>query len=371
MARLGLGEQWRCLVANDVCPKKAASYRANFAPAEELLLKDVWEVTTEALPGCADLAWASFPCQDLSLAGNGAGLSGERSGTFWGFWKLILGLAQKGRLPRMVLLENVCGALTSHGGRDFEAIAEALIEQNYQFGALVINAALFLPQSRPRLFIVATQPGLQAVGGVTLSGPSEPWHTKGIVRAHSRLPARLRENWVWWDLPRPPVREGALLDVIEQEPVGVVWDSDSKTKKILGMMSEINLAKVNAHLEAGGVQVGALYRRTRPDSTGRRTQRAEVRFDGLSGCLRTPQGGSSRQTLLFADGKTGRVRSRLLSPREAARLMGVSDSYVLPDNYNEAYHLMGDGLAVPVVAWLEKYLLRPLCLYQSTSKEAA
>jgi DNA (cytosine-5)-methyltransferase 1 len=47
-----------------------------------------------------------------------------------------------------------------------------------------------------------------------------------------------------------------------------------------------------------------------------------------------------------------RVRTRLLSPREAARLMGLQDSYRLPGNYNEAYHLLGDGVAAPVAGWL-------------------
>ena len=68
------------------------------------------------------LAWASGRCEDLSLAGAGAGLQGERSGTFWPFWKLMMGLAADERAPRLIVLENVCGALTSHGGRDFSAL---------------------------------------------------------------------------------------------------------------------------------------------------------------------------------------------------------------------------------------------------------
>src|SRR5439155_2679056 len=104
--------------------------------------------------------------------------------------------------------------------------------------------------------------------------------------------------------------------------------------------------------------VGTIYKRTRPGDDGVRKQRAEVRFDQVAGCLRTPVGGSSRQSIVVVDGRT--VRSRLLSPRGAARLMGVPESYPLPENYNEAYHLFGDGVAVPVVSWLEKHLLRPL-----------
>jgi DNA (cytosine-5)-methyltransferase 1 len=78
----------------------------------------------------------------------------------------------------------------------------------------------------------------------------------------------------------------------------------------------------------------------------------------VAGCLRTASGGSSRQTIVVVEG--ARVRTRLLSAREAARLMGLPDSYVLPARYNEAYHLAGDGLAVPVVAFLREHLLEPL-----------
>lgn len=55
-----------------------------------------------------------------------------------------------------------------------------------------------------------------------------------------------------------------------------------------------------------------------------------------------------------------KIRSRLLSPREAARLMGLPDSYKLPKNYNEAYYLAGDGLAVPVVRFLVQQVLEPI-----------
>jgi DNA (cytosine-5)-methyltransferase 1 len=85
MARAGLGGGWRCLFANDFDEKKALSYAANWG-AEHLLVEDVARVKVEALPGEADLAWASFPCQDLSLACDGAGLKGHRSGSFWPFW---------------------------------------------------------------------------------------------------------------------------------------------------------------------------------------------------------------------------------------------------------------------------------------------
>jgi len=87
-------------------------------------------------------------------------------------------------------------------------------------------------------------------------------------------------------------------------------------------------------------------------------QRAEVRFDQLSGCLRTPAGGSSRQIILIVEGRS--VKSRLLTPREAGRLMGLPEHYLLPERYNDAYHLAGDGVVVPVVRFIAEHLLTPL-----------
>ena len=135
------------------------------------------------------------------------------------------------------------------------------------------------------------------------------------------------------------------------------------------MMSPINVAKVNAAKRAGHRVVGGVYKRTRIDENGVKVQRAEVRFDDISGCLRTPAGGSSRQVIVVIDGDT--IRSRLISARETARLMGLPDEYKLPRNYNEAYHLTGDGVAVPVVRHIAHYILEPLLQLNEAAKQAA
>lgn len=59
----------------------------------------------------------------------------------------------------MIVLENVFGALTSRQGKDFVAITSALSGSGYRFGAMVLNARLFVPQSRPRVFFVAVRRG--------------------------------------------------------------------------------------------------------------------------------------------------------------------------------------------------------------------
>lgn len=362
MARAGLGEAWTCTFANDFSPSKAAAYCANWGD-EDFTLGDIAEVSTGQLPGRASLAWASFPCQDLSLAGAYAGLGEHganvvtRSGTFWHFWTLMRGLKREGRAPRTIVLENVYGALTSRGGADFAAIGNALADGGYCFGAVVIDAALFVPQSRPRVFFVATLIDGPLPSGLTTAAPTE-WHPAALRRAQEQLHGRAREQWVWWNLPQSPARATRFGDLVEDSPADVAWHSEAQTARLLSMMSAGNRQKVKAAARAGQKAVGTIYRRTRPDEDGVKQQRAEVRFDGLAGCLRTPGGGSSRQTIMVVEGE--RVRSRLLSAREAARLMGLPDTYIMPKRYNEAYHLAGDGVCVDVVRFLAKSLLEPL-----------
>jgi DNA (cytosine-5)-methyltransferase 1 len=358
MARLGLGSDWKCTFANDICEKKASAYRANFGPSPELKVADVGRLSTKDLPGVADLMWGSFPCQDLSLAGNGAGLDGERSGTFRPFWKLIKGLVSERRAPRMVVIENVNGALTSHSGSDFTSIVRAFADSGYRVGAVIMNAARFLPQSRPRLFVVGIHGHISIPSRLAGAIPAEPWHTKSLVKAYENLPDRLTRHWIWWTMPTPRESVSQLASLIEDRPSGITWHSEVETRRILSLMAPVHRKKVRNAMESGKRHVGTIYKRTRPNNNGVMVQRAEIRFDGISGCLRTPVGGSSRQTVMIVE--KGRVRTRLLSPREAARLMGVPDSYPLPTTYNDAYHLFGDGVVVPVVSWLENHLLGPL-----------
>ena len=363
MARAGLGNGWRCLFANDFDPMKAATYRANW-DGDHLVCGDVAKLAISDLPGKADLAWASFPCQDLSLAGDYAGLgrarsaTATRSGTFWPFWALMGGLAADGRAPRVIVLENVFGALTSHGGKDFAAIGSALAGGGYRFGSVVIDAIRFVPQSRPRVFFIAVEQRALLPAALTAAGPTRAWHPNALVEAYSGLSATARKRWVWWDLPIPQTRAPALADLIEEQPTGVRWHTTSETARLLGMMTPLNKAKVGAAKQAGKRMVGGVYRRTRPDLDGNKQQRAEIRFDGVAGCLRTPSGGSSRQTILIVEGDL--VRSRLLSSREAARLMGLDDTYKMPPRYNDAYHVAGDGVCPPVVRHVAHHLVEPL-----------
>ncbi|MFA4891820.1 DNA cytosine methyltransferase [Brevundimonas sp.] len=367
MVRAGLGEGWRCLFANDIDAGKAQAYRANWG-AGDFHPGDIGAVTAADLPGAAGLMWGSFPCQDLSLAGVGAGLGGRRSGTFHAFWDVARGLAAEGRAPAIVAVENVCGALTSRGGRDFEIVCQTYVDAGYRWGALVINADRFLPQSRPRLFVIGVRGDLPAPPGLIAPGPLEPFHPAALRRAVDRLPEALRARMVWWRLPEPGARPTALAALIEDNPADAPWSPPERTAGLLALMSPVNLAKVEQARRDGGRRVGALYRRTRQEADGRKVQRAEVRFD-IAGCLRTPAGGSSRQTVLVVD--RGVVRSRLISARETARLMGLADSYSLPASSSAAWRLTGDGVAVPVVRHLAEWLFEPILKAAAGARRAA
>jgi len=356
MARAGLGEGWRCLFANDFDHKKIEAYRANWG-SDVLHEGDVGAVSLAQLPESADLIWGSFPCQDLSLAGAGAGLSGARSGSFWPFWRLVKELKHAQRAPKLIVLENVCGALSARGGKDFIQLCVALAQENYRFGALVLDAALFVPQSRPRLFIIALAQDAPLPADLISTHAQEPFHTQAVQKSYAQLSGELRPHWLWWALPTPKTQVHSLLAVIEEQPRDVAWHSVAQTQALINLMNAHHQEKLLQAQRSGQRWIGALYRRTRVEN-GVKVQRAEVRFDGVAGCLRTPSGGSSRQYILLVEGD--KIRSRLLSARETARLMGLPENYVLPAAYSSAYHLTGDGVVAPVVRHIAAHLLEPL-----------
>lgn len=368
MARIGMGPTWSCVFANDIDKKKCATYRANFGGAPELVEGDVGEIGQESLSEPIDLAWASFPCQDLSLAGTGAGLSGKRSGVFWDFWNLVRAKRTAKAGPRLVVLENVEGFLSSGGGKDFHAVLEALLREGYRFGALVINAAHFVPQSRPRVFVVAMAAEYCLPDDLHSYFPIDsPFINRRLIAAYERLPVFLKERWVWWTIPSPSEIPARIEDVVEPDEMISNWHSEIETSKLLSLMSPTHRQRVEQKMRSGTRHIGTVYRRTRRTREGKKVQRAEVRFDGVAGALRTPAGGSSRQTIVVVD--NCHIRSRLITPREAARLMGIPEWYRLPENYNETYHLLGDGVVVDAVKWLSDHLLTPIAAQTSEHRE--
>ena len=243
MARAGLGHRWKCLFANDFDEKKAASYRDNWGNGE-FYFGDVNQIDSSIIKSEVDLAWASFPCQDLSLAGAQTGLNGIRSGAFWGFWKLIRELRVQGKSPKMIVLENVYGAVTSNGGRDFEKLLDTLHSGGYRTGALIIDAVHFVPQSRQRLFIIAVRSDLSVPAKLCMTIPFPLWSPTGLSSALKNLDYTSRGDWISWRLPLPPRRSQSLAELIDEYPVGVEWHSREQTQRLIEMMSQVNKHKI-------------------------------------------------------------------------------------------------------------------------------
>jgi DNA (cytosine-5)-methyltransferase 1 len=218
---------WNCSFANDIDRVKAIAYYANWE-ASRLVVGDVAAMTTADLPSVPDLAWASPPCQDVSLAGDRAGLDGARSNAFKGFWRLMRALRAEERAPRMIVIENVCGLLTSHSGKDFDAISAALADAGYRFRAVVIDASLFVPQSRERVFVVAVDADAHIPAELLADGPTTPFHPPTLIAACQR-----QRDPIWWRLPVPPKRNTTLADIIEDEPTGVRWHTQVETERLL------------------------------------------------------------------------------------------------------------------------------------------
>ena len=353
MARAGLEPQWKSVWANDFSAAKASAYQKNWGLGE-LYVGDVAQVDSESLPW-AHMVWGSFPCQDLSAAGNRSGIGREsdshftRSGSFWPFWKLV-----EQNTPPIVVLENVEGALKANGGADFRALCFALRRAGYRYGPMILDAVHWLPQSRKRLFIVAVHERTNIPGHLVTSGPDAFCQPNSIVQAHRDLDEFMKARWIWWALTPPVGRRVEVECLINSDgDRWVQWDPPAKTRYILSLMNDLHARKVEQAMQMRRRVIGFAYRRTRNGK-----QQAEVRFDGVAGCLRTASGGSSKQ--IVVEVFDNRVRTRLLSPREAARLQGLPDTYWLPDDYNEAYDLVGDGLSVPVVRFLGEQLLTPL-----------
>jgi DNA (cytosine-5)-methyltransferase 1 len=356
LMRLGLDQAgWTTIFANDIDENKHRMYCDHFGDSPEFILGDVHEIKPSSVPSTM-LATASFPCNDLSLAGARKGLAGQHSSAFWGFIRIIEKMGA--RRPPLILLENVTGFLTSQGGADFREALLALNRLGYGVDAFIIDAARFVPQSRQRLFVV----GERGVRSCVEESPS-------LLQSDLR-PAALADFILWhpdiqWNLrtlPSLPVHSSKLDSVIEElSPNSTAWWSKERCQYLLNQMSPKHRVIADKMIKAQDRSYATVFRRVR--ATG---SMAELRTDGIAGCLRTPRGGSGRQILFVAGG--GKFSVRLLTARECARLMGADD-FRLNVPLNQALFGFGDAVCVPVIRWIADNYLTPLALERLAEPE--
>ena len=329
--------------ANDINPIKLKMYRNHFG-ASEFLLEDIRAVDGGSMPGI-DLATASFPCTDLSLAGHRRGLAGQESGMLWEFTRIIEKMDS--RRPGMILLENVPGFATSNGGEDLRRTIERLNDLGYECDLLMIDARYFVPQSRQRLFIVGSLDPI----GVPSDNRATTVRPEWMLRFARQNPSlRLR----FLPLSDSPLGATTLCSLVEclshEDPR---WWEQDRVDRFLHSLSAVQRSRLDAMVAGEMRSWATAYRRTRHGKPV-----WEIRADAISGCLRAVSGGSSKQALVEAGG--GVFRLRWMTALEYARLQGAG-AYNL-EGISEANALFGfgDAVCVPVVSWIAENYLVPL-----------
>jgi DNA (cytosine-5)-methyltransferase 1 len=347
LVRLALERQgWKVIFANDIDPDKQVIYEANFG-GDHFHLGDIHKLRAEAVPSC-DLFTASFPCNDLSIAGAMVGLSGKESSAFWGLIDILKVMGD--RRPPMVMLENVVGFLMAHQGRDLETALTALSDLGYACDAFILDAARFVPQSRKRLFVVAHQPiSPEPAAATAETSDVRPEALAAFINLHPAI------RWEIRRLPALPCPKRVLSDIVEDLPDDDPhWWDRHRTRYFMNQLSNRHLLAAKLMIAGSEFSYATAFRRVRHGRS-----MAELRTDGIAGCLRTPRGGSGRQ-ILFKAGK-GEHHVRLLTGRECARLQGVPDTYKLNGvPLNKALFGFGDAVCVPVIEWIVRHYLTPV-----------
>jgi DNA (cytosine-5)-methyltransferase 1 len=412
LARMGLERAgWEVVFANDIEPAKRRMHDGHFGPSPHYHVGDIHDLARDpAQVPPALLAHASFPCTDLSLAGARKGLNAGQSSAFWGWIELLRAMDAKQR-PKLLLIENVTGLLSSNNGADFRALVAAINDLGYAADAMMVDAAHFTPQSRPRLFVIGVAGGLETrayppppcgeglgegvEAGARLTAnqadtrlnngdsdypgslplPDPPHQGEGDsvasvmrgISAEELQPSTIRPPklveairasaelyWDLWDLPEPPPYGVVQLEEVLDRLPGddAQWWSTERAAYLLNQMSDRHRQTADKMIAGKKLSFGAVFRRVR---NGR--SMAELRTDGLAGCLRTPKGGSGRQ-ILFEAGR-GEYRVRLMNPDECARLMGA-EGYRITTPLNQALFGFGDAVCVDAVAWVAQHRLNPV-----------
>lgn len=355
LVHLGLrASKWTCVYANDISEKKEEMYCDEFPNASYFHREDIWK-TDEVLSHITEraaLATASFPCIDLSLAGQMRGLEGKHSGTLFGFIRVMQQLKKRELMPPVVMLENVAGLVTGKGGDDFRRTCQAVADLGYYLDAVAIDAKHFVPQSRLRLFIIGTLP--EKTPADVLTG--DAWAAE-IARRNGMIGKKLRHamqstelstGWVAHRLPQlPPVKTNiaAFIDTDDDQQ----WWNEEEVEKHVKRTSEAHYADMERLRRSGKTHIGTGFRRIREGTT-----RVELRFDGIAGCLRTANGGSARQIVVLI--RDGQIKMRWMTPREYARLQGAP-TFKIQRGINQSLTGFGDGVCVPVIKWVDAHIL--------------
>ena len=189
-----------------------------------------------------DVICGGFPCQDLSVAGNRAGLSGDRSGLFYEMVRITNELR-----PAFLVWENVPGLLSSDGGRDFARVLRALDDIGYSGAWTGLDAQFFgLAQRRQRIFGVFARDdiGAEPCAEILALTARLPWNTPARRPTRADVAATIRAGSSGDGVNRPG-RRG-------DDDVNIVSLAENQR-------GELRTADIAAQLTTGGGKPGQGY----------------------------------------------------------------------------------------------------------------
>jgi DNA (cytosine-5)-methyltransferase 1 len=329
-SRLGFGSNWECVFANEISKKKGDAYAANFGRAH-LFVCDIADVSPHALPGRADSVGLSPPCVGHSEAGNRGGFDEAQSRAFWPAWEKIEALDTLGRAPLTAAFENVSGIKPEN----LRAVQAAFTRAHYPHATRMVDAKYLVPQSRERVIIIGAHRDLNV--------DPEPVFDQAMKA-----------------LKAAPKRSVGLNDLFDFSSRFREY-STAQVAHHLAMLSAASVKEIAKARALGRPVAFAFARRSRyPNGKGTSpVQTVEIRTGDIANALKLPSaGGSSHQFLFFIDGDKTYIRA--INPREAAKLTGLPDDYILPRDPIAALDICGDAVFVDVVRFLARQVIEPL-----------
>ena len=179
-----------------------------------------------------DVLIGGFPCQDISYAGKGAGLDGERSGLFYELMRIVRVVG-----PKYVVLENVAALFT----RGMDQVLGTLASHGYDAEWEVVSAAsVGAPHRRDRVFIIGYL--ADSIGAGT-GGQNKATGGQKRKSANAFKPAALRQgDWA-------ALSEGTYASSAD---CGTLADSDSTQRERSGIPSGIHTGDPNANSASSG-----------------------------------------------------------------------------------------------------------------------
>lgn len=346
MERAGMRPAWQV----EIDPHARAVLARHWPDARQL--EDVRQVGAHNLPR-VDVIVGGFPCQDLSVAGNRAGLAGHRSGLFYEMLRVIDELK-----PSLVIWENVPGLLSSDRGRDFARVLYSLGGIGYHGAWRILNAQFFgVPQRRRRVFGCFTGSDTGAIAGSEIlaiangmpgdSAQSGQTRQRAAGAAAGGAGAEGGAIGIKDAAEGPHFLENGATPPLDTSTAPMVATFGIDARRAADTRSEANAL---ALVQSGGAvhiahTLSASYDASE-DGTGRSTP---LVAGTVSSKWAKGTGGPAGDE---AYNLTLQAGVRRLTPTECERLQGFPDGWTAGQVDARRYRQMGNAVCVPVVEWI-------------------